>query len=197
MPRNIDQQKRNASKRTMQAIRALALAATSFTFGTVINLSSSLMGDHGQGRMLSQATTDATLRGPRPQSDMTNGRGWIYPSESDLMKQRLQALDNRLKSLQTTPPARSDGPRTDQDIEFCRNKVFTTVQPPVTEVVLDRTCNDPKTFRFNVCHDLADFTGLTMDEVVVRMARMKQFHLKSFVMAKECLTELSLMYLIR
>lgn len=151
------------------------------------------------GRILSQEATltDATMRGPThvqlTPRDVTNGRGWIYPEENELMKNRLQALEKRLRTLQTKPPAQPSnlqqtqvqmqqsplsltGPRTEQDIQFCREKVFTTVQQPVQDVVLENTCNNPATFRFNVCHDLADFTGMAMDEVVIRLARMKQFH---------------------
>jgi hypothetical protein len=203
MPRSINQKHRHESPcSSLRMIRTAALVAIGFAFGTMVNLTNSLTKGFppNDRRVLSQdATTmihipvphEPAVRGPRtprpaPHArDMTNGRGWINSAESDLLKERLQALDKRLKSLQTTPPRLQQqgivsrgttGPRTQADIQYCRDRVFTTTHPPVAEIELDQACNDPSTFRFNVCHDLHDFTGLTMDEVIVRMARLKQFH---------------------
>lgn len=68
------------------------------------------------------------------------------------------------------------GRRTPQDLQYCRDHVFTAQLPPQSDTVIDRTCNDPITKRFDVCTDLVDFTGLSMEEVRVRLARIHQFH---------------------
>lgn len=183
---------------------------------------------------------------PPPARDANKGREWSYPEETNPMRERIQALDARLKALQQQPAQKSPQqlqalqaatqklhlleqqrtqqeqqiqqqrqnfleqqrrqqqqqhqlqlqqqipppqvpatvmsdeqgfqPRTSEQVKFCQEKVFTSQVKPVGTEELSKTCNDPTKFRFNVCHDLADFTGLAMNEVVVRMARMKQFH---------------------
>lgn len=92
----------------------------------------------------------------------------------------------RLQSQQQIPPAqvsvavtseqKAFKARTTDQIKFCQEKVFTSQTNPVSAEELDKCCNDPTRMRFNVCHDLADFTGLAMSDIIVRMARMKQFH---------------------
>ncbi|CAB9523946.1 expressed unknown protein [Seminavis robusta] len=156
------------------------------------------------GRKLSTtATTTAAsmdspsilLRGPlvatsgkmtRPPSFLSepvrgdNNRRSVDPNVQAYI-QRLQSAQDKVPVLTTTiatddSDSRMNRPRTNKDVDFCRNHVFVTQLPGVTDEELDKSCNQPAAKRFNVCHDLADFTGLTMDEVVVRMARLEHYH---------------------
>jgi len=94
------------------------------------------------------------------------------------------------------PQPAAPSPRKSSDLQFCRDKVFSTQNLPVEQGVLDRTCNDPAAMRFNVCHDLVDFTGLSMEEVMERMARIKHYHFEEehFFWDPQSKTELAWYY---
>ncbi|KAI2494929.1 hypothetical protein MHU86_19574 [Fragilaria crotonensis] len=64
------------------------------------------------------------------------------------------------------------------DASTCRNTIFVTQGQggigELTKVKVEKACSDP--LSYNVCQDLANFTGLSSDELHLRLNRTGRFH---------------------